>query len=554
MLVLTVLAVIGAVYEINLYVGNWDWIIEKFANESYYYHTIYSCFNMWLPMRGGTDAASLFFTLLPLLALMGYAWSLAADVHSGYIAQLATRAPRPHLYGARYGAVFTSAGLLAVVPLVVNFVVLACFLPAYIPSVVDRMYIGRLEGIGTEALAGVGACMPVILLVSAFAALASMGGAPRASIFMGRGDRESAERTMGNCMTLLLAIAAVLTAALLIFQRPILLTFGALPETLPYALEYMNIYAIGTVFVQLALGMNAFITAQGFSRTSMLTVLIGAVLNIGLDPLFIFVFDMGVRGAALATILSQAVSAVWVVRFLTGKKTHLRIRASYLRISAKVYLPCVALGLSPFIMQFTESVLYVCFNSSLLRYGGNLAVGAMTILSSVMQFSLLPLQGLTQGAQPIVSFNYGAGNRDRVRACFRMLIVVCTAYSVALWALAMLTPQLFAAIFTSDPALRDMTVHALRIYMGATGLFGIQLGCQQTFVAMGNAKTSVFLALLRKVFLLIPLIFILPCFLPNKVDAVFLAEPISDFIAVCVTGTMFYRSFSRYLKESPQSA
>ena len=245
---------------------------------------------------------------------------------------------------------------------------------------------------------------------------------------------------------------------------------------------------------------------------------------------------------------------MWVVRFLTGKKTHLRIRASYLRISAKVYLPCVALGLSPFIMQFTESVLYVCFNSSLLRYGGNLAVGAMTILSSVMQFSLLPLQGLTQGAQPIVSFNYGAGNRDRVRACFRMLIVACTAYSVALWALAMLTPQLFAAIFTSDPALRDMTVHALRIYMGATGLFGIQLGCQQTFVAMGNAKTSVFLALLRKVFLLIPLIFILPCFLPNKVDAVFLAEPISDFIAVCVTGTMFYRSFSRYLKESPQSA
>ena len=306
--------------------------------------------------------------------------------------------------------------------------------------------------------------------------------------------------------------------------------------------------------MQVALGLNAFITAQGFSRTSMLTVLIGAVLNIILDPVFIFALNMGVRGAALATILSQAVSALWVVRFLTGKKTHLRIRVPYLRISAKVYLPCVALGLSPFIMQFTESVLYVCFNSSLLRYGGNLAVGAMTILSSVMQFSLLPLQGLTQGAQPIVSFNYGAGNKDRVRACFRMLIVACTVYSAALWALAMLTPQLFAAIFTSDPALRDMTVHALRIYMAATGLFGIQVGCQQTFVAMGNAKTSVFLALLRKVFLLIPLIFILPCFLPNKVDAVFLAEPISDFIAVCVTGTMFYRSFSRYLKERPQSA
>ena len=421
-------------------------------------------------------------------------------------------------------------------------------------NMVDRMYIGHIPVVGATALTGLGVTLPVILLVSAFATLASMGGAPRASIMMGKGRKEDAERILGNCTMALVVMGVLLTAAILLFGRQALLIFGADQETIGYAWDYLAIYALGTIAVQVALGLNAFITAQGFSRTSMLTVLIGAVLNIILDPVFIFALNMGVRGAALATILSQAVSAVWVVRFLTGKKTHLRIRASYLRISAKVYLPCVALGLSPFIMQFTESVLYVCFNSSLLRYGGNLAVGAMTILSSVMQFSLLPLQGLTQGAQPIVSFNYGAGNRDRVRACFRMLIVACTAYSVALWALAMLTPQLFAAIFTSDPALCDMTVHALRIYMAATGLFGIQVGCQQTFVAMGNAKTSVFLALLRKVFLLIPLIFILPCFLPNQVDAVFLAEPISDFIAVCVTGTMFYRAFSRYLKEGPRSA
>ena len=451
---------------------------------------------------------------------------------------------QPDLGTAPVGKLLARLALPAITAQVVNMLY----------NLVDRIYIGHIPTVGTQALTGVGVCFPLIMLVSAFAALVYSGGAPRASIAMGKGENAEAERILGSCTALLLALSVILTVVLTIWNRPLLLLFGASEDTILYAEQYMNIYALGTLFVQAALGLNAFITCQGFAKTSMLTVLIGAVLNIILDPVFIFALNMGVRGAALATILSQAVSAVWVVRFLTGKKTHLRIRVPYLRISAKVYLPCVALGLSPFIMQFTESVLYVCFNSSLLRYGGNLAVGAMTILSSVMQFSLLPLQGLTQGAQPIVSFNYGAGNKERVRACFRMLIVACTVYSAALWALAMLAPQLFAAIFTTDPPQRDMTVQALRIYMGATGLFGIQMGCQQTFVAMGNAKTSVFLALLRKVFLLIPLIFILPCFLPNKVDAVFLAEPISDFIAVCVTGTMFYRSFTRYLKEGPKSA
>lgn len=416
-------------------------------------------------------------------------------------------------------------------------------------NIVDRMYIGRLEGIGTEALAGVGACMPVILLVSAFAALASMGGAPRASIFMGQGDQESAERTMGNCMTLLLVLAAVLTAALLIFQRPILLTFGALPETLPYALEYMNIYAIGTVFVQLALGMNAFITAQGFSRTSMLTVLIGAVLNIGLDPLFMFTFDMGVKGAALATILSQAVSAAWVIWFLCGKRTVLRLRPRCMAPRPKLLLPCLALGVSPFIMQATEAAINVCFNRQLALYGGALAVSAMTILASVMQFAMLPLQGLTQGAQPITSYNYGARNASRVRASFRALLAACMIYAGALWLAVMLFPHGFAALFSTDEALIDFTAKALRVYMAVGVLFGVQLACQQTFIALGNAKSSLFLAVLRKIVLLIPLIYLLPAVLPmDKTMAVYLAEPVADFLAVTTTALLFAHQFPRAVR------
>lgn len=421
-------------------------------------------------------------------------------------------------------------------------------------NMVDRMYIGHIPEVGADALTGLGVTMPLIMLVSAFATLASMGGAPRASIMLGRGKKADAEKILGNCATALAGMAVVLTALILLFGRQALLMFGASAETIGYAWDYLSVYALGTIAVQMALGLNAFITAQGFSRISMLTVLIGAVLNIALDPLFIFTFGMGVRGAAVATILAQTVSAVWVIRFLTGRKTLLKIRRENLRIIPSVYMPCVALGLAPFIMQFTESVLFVCFNASLLRYGGNLAVGAMTILSSVMQFSLLPLHGLTQGAQPIISYNFGAGNKKRVLACMRVLLIACLLYSFTLWALAMLLPQMFAGMFTSDAELIQTTVHALRIYMGTTCLFGIQIGCQQAFVSMGNAKISVFVALLRKVFLLIPLIFVLPLFLPNQVDAVFLAEPISDFIAVCVTGCMFFVSFRRYLRGEPKQS
>ena len=412
-------------------------------------------------------------------------------------------------------------------------------------NMVDRMYIGHIKDIGPDALTGVGVTMPLIMAISAFAALVSMGGAPRASIMMGKGEKDNAEKILGNCTTMLVLMALVLTAVILIFGQPLLLMFGASENTIGYAWDYMKIYAIGTIFVQISLGLNAFINAQGFAMTGMCTVAIGAVCNIILDPIFIFGFHMGVQGAALATILSQAVSFVWVLVFLTSKKSTLRIRVKNLKLSTPVILPSIGLGVSPFIMQFTESVISVCFNTSLQRYGGDIAVGAMAILTSVMQFCMLPLQGLTQGAQPIISFNYGAGKLERVKKAFRLLLAASLCYSTLLWAIAMFLPQAFIAIFTSDPELTSYTVWAIRIYMAASLLFGIQIACQQTFIALGNAVTSVFLALLRKVILLIPLIFILPLFLTNKPFGVFLAEPVADTIAVTVTGLLFLRQYRK---------
>ena len=344
-------------------------------------------------------------------------------------------------------------------------------------NLVDRMYIGHIPDVGATALTGVGVTMPLILCISAFAALVSMGGAPRASILLGKGEKDQAEQVLGNCTTMLVITALVLTVVVQVFGPDLLLFFGASQATLPYAWDYTRIYAMGTLFVQLALGLNAFINAQGFARTGMLTV---------------------------------------------------------------------ALGVSPFIMQFTESILNVCFNTSLLQYGGDLAVGAMTILASVMQFAMLPLQGFTQGAQPIVGFNYGAGNRDRVKETFRRLLVCCIVYAGIIWAVAMFLPQVFTAIFTNDPTLAEYTQWAIRIYLALAFLMGIQVACQQTFIALGNAKTSVFLALLRKVILLIPLIYLLPHLLPgNQVMAVFLAEPVADAIAVATTGTLFWRQYHK---------
>ena len=414
-------------------------------------------------------------------------------------------------------------------------------------NIVDRIYIGHMPGDGSLALTGVGVCLPLIMIISAFAALVASGGAPRASIAMGKGDHDLAEKLLGGCFTLQIVISAILTAVMLIWSRDLLLMFGASENTIGYAADYMRIYAIGTLLVQLTLGMNAFITAQGFATTGMLTVLIGAVANIALDPLFIYGLGMGVRGAALATVISQGLSCVWVICFLQGKKTLLRLKRENLLVSPKLILPCVALGLAAFIMQSSESMISVCFNSSLLRYGGDVAVGAMTILSSVMQFAMLPLQGIAQGAQPISSYNYGARNADRVRQTFRLLLRVCLVYSMVLWAGIMLFPRGFAGIFTPDAELLDFTARALRIYCAMLFLFGIQIACQMTFVSIGNAPCSILVAVLRKFVLLLPLIFLLPSLLPDKVTAVYLAEPVADVIAVTCTALLFSRQFKKAL-------
>jgi len=416
-------------------------------------------------------------------------------------------------------------------------------------NIVDRIYIGHMPGDGDLALTGVGVCMPIIMFISAFAALVSSGGAPRASIFMGRGDIDSAERTMGSCFSLQLVVSLVTTVLILVFHRDLLLAFGASTNTIEYAAAYMRVYALGTVFVQLTLGMNAYITAQGFAKFGMVTVMVGAVCNIVLDPLFIFVLDMGVRGAALATILSQAISCLWVLSFLLGKRTTLRLKKETLPIRGRLVLPCIALGLAPFIMQSSESIISVCFNSSLLRYGGDIAVGAMTILTSVMQFAMMPLQGLAQGAQPITSYNYGARNTQRVKQTFRLLLTVSLGYSLLLWALIQLMPHVFAGIFTPDPMLLDFTQGALKIYCGALGIFGIQVACQMTFVSLGKAGSSIIVAVMRKFVLLLPLIYLMPRLMENQVMAVYTAEPVADVLAVTFTGVLFFFQFKRALAE-----
>lgn len=421
-------------------------------------------------------------------------------------------------------------------------------------NIVDRIYIGHIPEVGALALTGVGVCMPLIMIVSAFAAFVGYGGAPRASIFMGQQDTDSAEKTLGNCFLVQILISVVLTAVLLIWNRDFLMAFGASENTVEYGVSYMNLYALGTIFVQITLGMNAFITAQGFAKTGMLSVLIGAVANIVLDPIFIFGFHMGVQGAALATVLSQAISCAWVLLFLFGKKTFLKIRPRNMRLIPRIILPSLALGLSSFVMQASESVISVCFNSSLLKYGGDTAVGAMTILTSVMQFAMLPLQGLGQGAQPIISYNYGAGNKNRVKSTFWLLLRCSLCYSVLLWLCVMLFPGAFAALFTSDAVLLDFTRSALRIYMGSMCLFGIQMACQMTFTSLGKAKASILVAVMRKFILLIPLIFLMPRLLiSNQTMAVYLAEPIADFLAVCFTCVLFTFQFRKVLASMPQS-
>ena len=420
-------------------------------------------------------------------------------------------------------------------------------------NIVDRIFIGRMEGVGDLALTGVGVCMPIIMIVSAFAALVSSGGAPRASIFMGKQDIKSAERTLGACFSLQIIISIILTVVLLIWNRDLLLVFGASENTIGYATEYMSIYALGTVFVQLTLGMNAFITAQGFTKVSMISVIIGALANIVLDPLLIYGFDMGVRGAAIATIASQALSCVWTLSFLFGKKTVLRIKKENLAPNPRIILPCIALGTATFIMQASESVISVCFNSSLLAYGGDVAVGAMTILTSVMQFAMLPMQGIAQGAQPILSYNYGAKNPLRVKKTYKLLLVTCLTYSVVLWSAVMLFPRAFASIFTTKEYLLDFTESVIRIYFGGMAIFGIQIACQMTFVSLGKAASSVIVAVVRKFVLLLPLIYIVPQFVSDKTVGVYLAEPIADIIAVTFTAVLFVFQFRTAMRKIENS-
>ena len=416
-------------------------------------------------------------------------------------------------------------------------------------NIIDRIYIGHMPGDGSLALTGVGVCMPLIMLVSAFAALVSAGGAPRASIFMGKQDLGSAQKTLGNCFSLQMIVSFVLTFILIIWNEDLLLAFGASENTISYATQYMSIYALGTLFVQMTLGMNTFITAQGFTTISMISVLIGAICNIVLDPLFIFGLGMGVKGAALATILSQAMSCIWIISFLCGKKTRLKLRKQDMRLQASIILPCIALGSAAFIMQASESIISICFNASLLHYGGDIAVGAMTIMVSVMQFAMLPLQGIAQGAQPITSYNYGAKNVGRVKKTVRLLITTCLTYSLTLWSAVMLFPHLFVGIFTPDQALINFSAPMLRIYLGGVCLFGIQIACQMTFTALGKALNSIVVAVVRKFFLLLPLIYIMPHLVSNQTMGVYMAEPVADIIAVTFTTILFAFQFKKAMNE-----
>ena len=416
-------------------------------------------------------------------------------------------------------------------------------------NMVDRIFIGHIKDVGDIALTGVGVCFPIIILISAFSCLCGMGGAPKAAIKMGEGKTNEANKILGNCFVVTIIFSLLLTIAVQIFKEPILYMFGASEKTIKYALEYVNIYSLGTIFIMISLGLNAFITTQGFSKISMRNVIIGALINIVLDPLFIFGFNLGVKGAAIATVIAQAISALLVASFFFTKKTILKLSLENMKLDIKIILSVMALGLAPFIMQSTESIISICFNTSLYKYGGDVAVGAMTILTSLMQFAMLPLQGFASGAQPIISYNYGAKNPDRIKKVFKVLLIVCVSFSTLFWLLSMMIPKVLVSIFTIDQELILFASKALRIYMAVICMFGIQIACQQTFVSLGNAPVSLFLAIFRKIIVLIPLIYIIPSIMENKCDAIFLAEPIADFIAVSVTATMFYFVFKKSMKE-----
>lgn len=414
-------------------------------------------------------------------------------------------------------------------------------------NLVDKMFIGHMRTGGAESLAGLGVTTPVILFLSAFAALVSMGGAPKAAIALEKNERDMAERIMGSCMAFLLIISVFLTAGMLIWGKDILLLFGASEDTISYAVEYMRIYCLGTVFIQLSLGLNTFITTQGYARISMINVAIGAVINVILDPVLIYVCKLGIKGAALATVFAQAVSCVFIIGFLISEKSSIKLRKTYIRIDWKLLMPCILLGISPALMQITENMVAISFNTVLQRYGGDMAVASMSILNSVMQFVMLLLPGLVQGAQPILSYNLGAGLMERVRKTFHYLLLSCILGSCIIWMVCMVFPKNIISIFTNNTALREYSVTPLRTYLCLLCIYGIQVACQYSFVALDQAKTAIFLTIWRKIILLIPLIFLLPHIVPDPTIGVFLAEPIADFVAVCTTGSLFYRYYRRTL-------
>ena len=404
-------------------------------------------------------------------------------------------------------------------------------------SMVDRIYIANIPDIGSVALTGVGVCFPILMIVSAFSAFVGFGGAPQAAIKMGEGDYDGAEKILGSGVVMLLGISVMLSIIILMFQRPLLMAFGASENTVQYGMDYLQIYMYGTIFVQFALGLNTFISCQGQAKTAMYSVLIGAIANIILDPILIFGFNMGVKGAAWATIISQSLSAIWVVRFLLSDKSKLKIRKKYIVADKKVMLSIAALGISPFVMQSTESLVTIVLNSSLQKYGGDIYVGAMTIVLSIYQVFIMPISGFAQGVTPILSYNFGAKNMDRVKQAFKYLLGITFSLSVVAWAAMMFMPEMITRAFTPDENLIQVTVTALRRNMAGTFIFGVMMACQNTFLALGQAKISLILALLRKIILLIPLALVLPVFM--GVMGVFTAQPIADVVAALTALTIF---------------
>jgi putative MATE family efflux protein len=421
-------------------------------------------------------------------------------------------------------------------------------------SVVDRMFLGRMEEGGTLALSAIGISFPIIMLISAFAALIGAGGAPLASIKMGEGEHKKAEELLGSCFTMLLMASVILTALFLIFKSPFLTLFGASHDTLPLANDFLSIYLIGTVAVLISLGLNPFIAAQGYAKTAMLTVCIGAVVNIVLDAIFIFELNMGIKGAALATVIAQFISAIWVLGFLISKRAHLRLRLSNMRIKPKEAASVLALGLSPFIMMSTESLIQIVFNTSLAKFGGDMYVAAMGIMGTLMQIFGTLLSGFAQGAQPIISYNYGARDFARVKSTILYCSVFCAAFGLAMWSIAIFVPQLPIIIFTNNPELVALTARLMKIFFLGTCIFGIQLAFQQVFIALGQARVSIFIAILRKIILLIPLVLLLPTFITPKTDAVIIAEPIADFCAALTCCVLFGLTIKKLFKDRSDKA